>query len=128
MKALDFIIRIKNAARAQRKEFVVPYSKLCLEIGKVLVGEGFLEEVRQMREGNSKKLSVKLAYEKRTPRFSDTLIISKPSLKKQIGKNQIKDLEKRGNKTLILSTSQGVMTGKQAQKKKIGGEILFAIW
>lgn len=128
MKALDFIIRIKNAARAQRREFVMPYSKLNLKIGKVLTKEGFLEEIKEDKTDNVKNLRVKLAFEKRTPNFSDTSIISKPSLKKYIGSKEIRDIEKRGNKTLIISTSQGVMTGKEAKKKNLGGEILFAIW
>lgn len=126
MKALDFIIRIKNAARAQRRELVVPFSKLSKEIGLVLVKEGFLEEVKEEKEGN--RLKIKIAYEKRTPKFYDTEIISRPSLKKFIGFKDIHGIEKRGRKTLIISTSEGVMTGKEAQKKNLGGEILFAIW
>ncbi len=126
MKALDFIIRIKNAARAQRRELIVPFSKLSKEIGLVLVKEGFLEEVKEEKEGNN--LRIKIAYEKRTPKFYDTAVISRPSLKKFIGSKDIHGIEKRGRKTLIISTSEGVMTGKEAQKKNLGGEILFAIW
>lgn len=126
MKALDFIIRIKNAARAQRRELVIPFSKLGKEIGLVLEKEGFLEEVKEDKEG--KNLRIKIAYEKRTPKFYDTAIISRPSLKKYIGPSGIAEIEKRGRRTLILSTSGGVMTGKEAQKKNLGGEILFAIW
>lgn len=128
MKALDFIIRIKNAVRAQRKEFVMPFSKLNLEIGKVMIKEGFLDEVKEEKAGNRRMLRVKITYDRRTPKFYDTSIISKPSLKKYIGSKGIRDIEKRGNKTLLISTSQGVMTGKEAKKKNLGGEILFAIW
>lgn len=126
MKALDFVIRIKNAARAQRRELVVPFSKLNREVGLLLVKEGFLEEVKEEKSTNS--LKVKIAYEKRTPRLYDTSVISRPSLKKYIGPKDIADIEKRGRKTLIISTSKGVMTGKVAQKNNLGGEILFAIW
>lgn len=125
MKAFDFIIRIKNAARAQRRELVVPFSKLTKEVGLLLVKEGFLEDVKE-EKGNL--LRVKIAYEKRTPKFYDTSVISKPSLKKYIGPKEIFDIEKRGRKTLVLSTNKGVMIGKEAQKKNLGGEILFAIW
>ncbi len=128
MKALDFIIRIKNAVRAQRKEFIMPFSKLNLEIGKVMVKEGFLDEVKEEKTGDRRMLRVKITYDRRTPRFYDTSIISKPSLRKYVGSKGIRDIEKRGNKTLLISASQGVMTGKEAKKKNLGGEILFAIW
>lgn len=126
MKALDFIIRIKNAARAQRREIVVPFSKLTKEIGLVLVKEGFLEDVKEEKEKNT--LKIKIAYEKRTPKFYDMSVISRPSLKKYIGPKGVADIEKKGRRTLVISTSQGIMTGKEAQKKNLGGEILFAIW
>lgn len=128
MKALDFIIRIKNAARAQRREFVIPFSKLGREIGKVMVKEGFLDEIKEETVEKRKVLRIKITYEKRTPKFYDTTIISKPSLKKYIGAKGIKDIEKRGKKTLIISTSQGIMTGKEAQKKNLGGMVIFTIW
>jgi len=126
MKTLDFIIRIKNAARAQRREVVVPFSKLTKEVGLILVKEGFLEDLREEKGTNT--LKVKIVYEKRIPKLYDISVISKPSLKKNIGSKEIADIEKRGRRTLVLSTSQGVMTGKDAQKKNLGGEILFAIW
>lgn len=131
MKALDFIVRVKNAVMAKRREFSMPFSKLNLEIGKVMVKEGFLEEVKEVSKSDKSKikiLKIKIAYDRRIPRFNDMSIISRPSLKKHVGSKGIRDIEKRGRRTLILSTSQGVMTGKQAQKKNLGGEILFAIW
>lgn len=128
MKALDFIVRIKNATEAQRREFSMPFSKLNLEIGKVMVKEGFLDEAREEKVGQRKTLKIKIAYDRRVPRFNDLSVISRPSLKKHVGAKDIRDIEKRGRRTLIISTSQGVMTGRQAQKKNLGGEVLFAIW
>lgn len=128
MKALDLVIRIKNSARAQRREFVMPFSNLNLEIAKLLVKEGFLSDVKEKKDNNKKSLHITLAYEKRTPRFNDVSIISRPSLRKQVSAKGIKEIERRGKRTLVISTSQGVMAGKEAQKKNLGGEILFAIW
>lgn len=128
MKALDFIVRIKNSTRAQRRELTMPFSKLVFEVGKVMVKEGFLESIKEENVGKRKMLRVKIAYDRRTPKFNDLTVISKPSLKKYIDAKGIRDIEKRGRRTLIISTSQGVMTGRQAQKKNIGGEILFAVW
>ncbi len=131
MKALDFITRIKNSVRAQRRELTMPFSKLNFEIGKVLVKEGFLEEIKDVNKNNKSKikvLKIKIAYDRRLPRFSNMSIISRPSLKKYVGSNQIRNIEKRGKRILLVSTSQGVMTGREAQKKNLGGEILFALW
>lgn len=128
VKVLDFLIRIKNAARAQRREVVIPFFKLGKEIAKVLVSEGFLEEVKEETKENKKFLKIRVAYDRRTPKFIDATLISKPALKNYISTKKIYEFERKGNRTLIISTSKGVMTGKEAAKKGLGGEALFAIW
>lgn len=128
MKSLDLIIRLKNSARAQRREFVMPFSKLNFEIGKAMVKQGFLEDVKREDLEGKKMMRIKIAFDRRTSKFSDVSIISKPSLRKYVGKEEIKDLERRGRRILFISTSQGIMTGGEAQKKNLGGEVLFAIW
>lgn len=124
----DFIIGIKNAAKAKRRELTVPFSNLNREIGKVLVKEGFLDEVKEENAENKRQIKVKIKYDKRTPRLTDVTLISKPSLRSYIRTSKIFDLEKKGRRTIIVSTSQGVMTGKEARKKGLGGEVLFAVW
>jgi small subunit ribosomal protein S8 len=124
----DFIIRIKNAALARRRDISLPYSKVNKEIGKVLAKEGYLENVKEAEEDGKKILKATVRYERRLPVISGALIVSKPSLRVYGSTKAITDLEKRGKKTAIVSTSLGVMTGKEAIKKKVGGEILFAVW
>lgn len=123
-----YIIAIKNAAKAKRRELKLPYSKLNIEISRVLKGLDFLEEFKEETLENKKIINAKLTYDKRTPRFTDVTLFTKPSLKKYVSSKNIRDLERKGNRTLIISTSLGVMTGKEAAKKGIGGEVLFAIW
>ena len=123
----DFVIRIKNAALAKRKGVVLPYSKLNLGIGKVLVKQGFLENIKE--EGDKKKnLKGIIKYEKRRPVVNEIEIITKPSLRIYGGVKAIQNLARKGKRTIVISTSQGVMTGFEAKKKGLGGEILFAIW
>lgn len=124
----DFIIRIKNSALAKRKQVVLPYSKLNKEVGKVLVKNGFLEEIKDSTTDNKKTLTATIKYYKRIPILTNIEIISKPSLRIYGAVKDILELEKRGKRKVIVSTSQGVMTGIEAKKKGIGGEILFAIW
>lgn len=125
---IDIIIRIKNAALAKRRIISIPYSKMNKEVSKVLVKEGFLEDVKEEVALGRKTLKVTIKYEKRTPVLAGILIISKPSLRVYEPSKKLPDMEKRGRRTLIISTNQGIMTGKEARKKGIGGEILFAIW
>ncbi|MFH1186796.1 MAG: 30S ribosomal protein S8 [Candidatus Levyibacteriota bacterium] len=124
----DFIIRIKNSALSKRKKVVLPYSKINKEVGRVLVRNGFLEEIKDSITDNKKTLTAVIKYHKRIPTLTSIEIISKPSLRVYGSVKDILELEKRGRRIAIVSTSQGVMIGKEAKKKGIGGEILFAIW
>ncbi|OGH42305.1 MAG: 30S ribosomal protein S8 [Candidatus Levybacteria bacterium RIFCSPLOWO2_02_FULL_36_8b] len=127
-KIADFIIRIKNAASAKRHEVVLPYSNINEEIGKVLVKERFLEEIKEGEIDSKKVLIAKIAYEGRNPVLTDVSIESKPSLRVYSKKSAINETGKRGLNTAILSTNKGVMTGKEAWKKGVGGELLFKVW
>lgn len=124
----DMVIRIKNAAMARRRSVELPYSKLCLAIAKTLVKEKYLEEVKEHAEKGKKSLVAKIAYVKRTPVFTDVTILSKPSLRVYGRATKQHELEGKGLGTTVVSTSQGVMTGKEAVKKGVGGELLFRIW
>ncbi len=124
----DFIVRIKNSALARRKEVVLPFSNLNKEVGQVLVKQGFLESIKEEKDGANKILKAVIKYENRIPVLTDVMVISKPSLRVYEDAKGIREIEKHGKKTVIVSTSQGVMTGKQAIKKGVGGEIIFAIW
>lgn len=124
----DFVIRIKNAALARRKTVVLPYSKLTKNVGSVLVKEGFLDDIKEESQENKKSLVATITYEKLMPRFTDVIILSKPSLRKYARRNDAMNLRGRGLGTIIVSTSLGVMTGKEACQKGVGGELLFKIW
>ncbi len=124
----DFLIRIKNASLARRREVILPYSNINKAIGKVLKSEGYLEEIKEGKEGSKKTLHATIAYEKRIPVMSNVVVISKPSLRVYKTSKTIKDIEIRGRHKVVMSTSQGVLTGKYAKKKGSGGEILFEIW
>lgn len=124
----DFIIRIKNSATSKRKEVLLPYSKINKEIGKLLVKEGFLENIKEEGEKSKKVLKAEIRYEQRIPVITDVKIISKPSLRVYGNLKKINELKKRGKRTVVVSTSQGLMTSEEANKKGIGGEVLFTIW
>ncbi len=123
----DFIIRIKNASAARRKEVRMPYSKMSKSIAKVLVKEGFLADIKEVEEDGKKLLVAGIRFERRKPVVTDVQIISKPSLRMHLDTATLLKQQRRDAMTLIVSTSSGIMTGKDAIKKGIGGELLFKI-
>jgi small subunit ribosomal protein S8 len=124
----DFVIRLKNAALARRRDVELPYSKLNKAIGDVLVKQHFLENIKVEEKDNKKTLVAKMAVEKRLTVFTDVTIISKPSLRVYASAKDATELMGRGLGMTVVSTSHGVMTGKEAYKKGVGGEVLFKIW
>lgn len=123
----DFIIRLKNAAMARRREVVFSYSKLSLAIGKVLVAQKFLKEIKEAEVDGKKVLIASIAYGKSGTFFSDVKVISKPSLRVYSSVRN-KTLRGHGLGFTVVSTSHGIMTGKEAAEKGFGGEVLFRIW
>jgi len=124
----DFIIRIKNASRARKESVLLPYSKLNKAIGQTLVKEGFLNSIKEQKDGNLKTLLAQIAYDNRNPVLTDVKIVSKPSLRVYKRIKRVSPMEKQGMIVSIVTTSKGVMSTKEAQKKGVGGELLLRIW
>ena len=124
----DFILRLKNASLARRKQVLMPYSNINKAIGKTLVKEGFLAEVTEETIEGKKTLVAKLRYANRRPVISDVIIVSKPSLRVYVNANDVRSVSGKDAMTSILSTNAGVMTGKDAARKGVGGELLFRVW
>lgn len=123
----DMIIRIKNAYLARLTTVALPYSNVKRNLGKILVEQQFIKEVKEKNEGVTKELILTLRYENKQPAVSDVKIISKPSLRVYVSKTNIPKVL-GGLGIAILSTSKGMMTGKEANKKGLGGELLLKIW
>ncbi len=124
----DFIIRLKNAAAARRREVVLPYSKLNKAIGGVLVKRHLLESIKEETKEGKKQLVGVITFDKRHAAFTEVVVISKPSLRVYAGSHDEVGLMGRGLGITVVSTSHGVMTGRDAFKKGVGGEVLFKIW
>lgn len=123
----DFVIQLKNASLARKKTVVAPYANLSKAVAKVLKKEGFLEDVKEDIVDGHKVLQVALRYSRRKPVITDVDLVSKPSLRTYVNVSEIASRQGRAT-TAILSTNTGVLTGKEAIKKGVGGELLFKIW
>lgn len=122
----DLIIRIQNASRAKKSSVSLPYSNMKAAVAEVLEQEGYIGSIdkKAKKEGI---LSLGLLYKNGSPVVNGVKRISKPSRRMYIGVHDIKPV-KRGYGLVVLSTPAGVLSGKAAKAKNVGGEILFEIW
>jgi len=124
----DMLTRIRNASAARHRELTLPSSKVKREIARILVEEGFIDGYDTQPNGVQDQLVVRLKYvEGRTPVVSGLKRISKPGLRVYARKTEIPRVL-GGLGLAILSTSRGIMTGSQARKLNLGGEVLCYIW
>lgn len=119
----DMLITIKNGYMAKKLSVVVPLSKFRLEIAKVMETEKLIGKVSV----EDKKITIDLIYENNKAKISQIQKVSKLGLRVYVKSKKIPTL-KGGRGTYILSTPQGVMTGKDAKFKQLGGEIICKVW
>ncbi len=123
----NMIVKLKNAGNAGHTEVSIPYSNLKHSIIEVLKKEKFVKDVEVGTLKNKKVLKVSLFIENRVPKIQGVTRVSKPSKRIYKKFSEIRAV-KSGYGALIISTSQGVMSGREAKKAKLGGEALFNIW
>ena len=124
----DMLTRIRNASRARHTEVVVPASRTKREIARILKEEGFIAEVGEERQGPTIVLRLTLKYvDGKAPVMSGLKRISKPGLRVYARKTEIPRVL-GGLGLVIVSTSQGIMTGQQAKRAQLGGEVLAYVW
>ncbi len=124
----EMLTRIRNAAHARHAEVEMPYSRLRQAIATVLAAEGFLQSVNTEGEGYKRKLVVGIRYtEDRQPVIKGLQRVSRPGLRRYAGFSEMPKL-RAGLGFNIVSTPLGVMTDREARRKKVGGEVLLAVW
>jgi small subunit ribosomal protein S8 len=122
----DLLVQIKNSGVARRKSLRLPFSKLDHVVAEILAKHGFIKDAKRKLVGKKKFLDIELNPKPSTQPFQFK-ILSKPSRHLYV---KSKDLHpvKQGYGLSIISTSQGVMTGGEAKKRRLGGEYLFEVW
>jgi len=130
----DMLTRIRNALAVGKKEVVFPFSKIKFEIGKILENEGFIKKIEKIpanlnqKEGKFEQLKVDLKYlDNKDPAIRNLKRVSKPGQRIYVKKDQLPKVL-GGLGIAIISTSKGLMTDKEARKRKLGGEIICEIW
>jgi len=123
----DMLTRIRNANEMRHKSLSVPASKLKLEITRILKDEGFIREYKYKDDNKQGQLTIYLKYIDKEKTINNLKRISKPGLKVYVNKDEIPEVL-GGFGIAILSTSKGVMTGKEALQRHLGGEVICYIW
>jgi small subunit ribosomal protein S8 len=127
----DFLTRLRNAAAAQHHDVAIPYSKLKTELARILSEQGYIEgyDVLPAAPGNpGGQLRVTLKYtNERAPVITGMQRVSRPGRRTYVDHDHIPRVQ-GGMGTTILSTSKGVMTGHDARRERVGGELLAKVW
>ena len=122
----DMLTRIRNAQRALLPSVDVPHSKMKESIAGILKREGYIQDV-SIDAKPLKSLKLKLKYQGKRSVIEGLRRISRPGLRRYVGATEIPRV-RGGLGVAVVSTSEGVMTGTQARKKNIGGELLCYVW
>jgi small subunit ribosomal protein S8 len=122
----DLLTRIRNASKAKHETVDIPSSRLKLEIARILKEEGYISNFSVVQNDKQGIIRVQLRYAGKDPVISSLERISRPGCRVYAGRSDIPSVL-GGLGICILSTSQGVLTGKQAQEKGLGGEVLCTI-
>ncbi len=125
----DMLTRIRNAVNARHETVNIPASKIKSEMARILTEEGFIEGYDVVRQGTPQAaIRIRLHYRSRSePSIAGLKRVSKPGLRVYVGKGEIPRYY-GGLGVAMLSTSQGVMTGRQAWRMGVGGELLCYVW
>jgi small subunit ribosomal protein S8 len=124
----DLLTRIRNGAHAKLTHITVPHSKIKIEILKILEAEGYIKGHEVTTESRFPMIKVELSYDaKRRAVIKMIKRVSKPGLRVYKGAGDLKPI-RSGLATRIVSTSQGLMTDREARRKQIGGEVLCEVW
>jgi small subunit ribosomal protein S8 len=123
----DLLTRVRNAVSVQKDEFFVPYSKIKSDIVAILKHEGYIEEYQLDNTETHPRIKIRPRYVGKTPAIAGLRRISRPGLRRYVGSEEIPRVL-GGLGISIISTSRGVLSGHEARKQKVGGELLAYIW
>ena len=124
----DMLTRIRNANAMRYEEVIIPSSKLKLEIPNIFKTEGYISNFELVDEDKvEKNIKITLKYNNKERVITGLKRISKPGLRVYA---KVEDVPRvlNGLGTAVISTSQGLMTDKEARNKNLGGEVLLYIW
>ena len=123
----DLLARVRNGTRAQKLEVLVPYSKIKAEITRILKDEGYISDYSIDTSTAHPRIKITNKLVNRSGAIAGLRRVSRPGLRRYVGADEIPRVL-GGMGLAILSTSRGVLSGREARKQKVGGELLAYVW
>ena len=123
----DMLTRIRNAQAVSHQTVIFPFSKLKFNLAKILEKQGLVGQVTSQGRKIRKVIEIELKYKKDRPIIRGIKRISKPGRRIYIKENELRPV-RQDYGLIIISTPQGLMTNKEAKKKRLGGEVICEIW
>lgn len=124
----DMLTRIRNACGVRHEQVEIPASRLKLDIAKILRAEGYIQKYEMRDDNKQGVLVLTLKYDQgREPAIMGLRRASKPGRRTYVGARRIPRVM-GGLGTAIISTPQGPMTGREARRRGIGGEVMLYVW
>lgn len=123
----DFLARVRNGVRAQKPEVLIPYSKIKAEIARIFKEEGYISDYSVDTSGEHPRIKVVNKLVDRSSAIAGLRRVSRPGLRRYVGADEIPRVL-GGMGVAILSTSRGILSGREARKQKVGGELLAYVW
>src|ERR1700756_1819620 len=123
----DLLVRMRNRGRGQKMEVYVPYSKLKAEIIRILKNEGYISDYEVDTKAAHPRIKITNKLVDHTCAITGLKRVSRPGLRRYVGADEIPRVL-GGMGLAILSTSRGVLSGREARKQKVGGELLAYVW
>ena len=123
----DFLARVRNGVRAQKPEVLIPYSKIKAEIARIFKEEGYISDYSVDTSGAHPRIKVINKLVDRSSAIAGLRRVSRPGLRRYVGADEIQRVL-GGMGVAILSTSRGILSGREARKQKVGGELLAYVW
>jgi small subunit ribosomal protein S8 len=123
----DMLTRIRNAINVRKPEVVMPYSKVKEAVASLLKENGFVDNLKVTDAGIGKSLRIIINGEHQNARITEIVRLSKPGRRYYAGSSEI-PVVKRGRGIVIVSTSKGLMTGSDAKKQGVGGELICKVY
>jgi small subunit ribosomal protein S8 len=123
----DFLTRLRNSGNAAKSEVLVPYSKIKSEIARILKQEGYITDFELDTTGAHPQIKITTKLVNRKSAIKDLKRVSKPGLRRYVGSKEIPRVL-GGMGVAILSTPRGILTGREAKKQNVGGELLAYVW
>ncbi len=123
----DMLTRLRNSASAGQNSLTLPYSKLKSDIALILKKEGYINETELVTIEGHQNIKIQTKFVNKTSAITGLKRVSRPGLRRYVGAEEIPRVL-GGMGIAVLSTSRGILTGHEARKQKVGGELLAYIW